>query len=41
MGKVEPIIVEARVRSDNPRLCENFEFLHQAMKKHGVASSRR
>jgi hypothetical protein len=39
--KIAPIILEARVRSDDPRLYEHFEFLYGEMKRRSLEPGRR
>ena len=38
--KVEPLIREARVRSDDPRLYEHFEFLYHVMARRAKSAAR-
>jgi hypothetical protein len=39
--KVGPVIVEARARSDDPRLYEHFEYLYVEMTRQGRERARR
>jgi hypothetical protein len=39
--KIAPIILEARVRSDDQRLYEHFEFLYGEMKRRSLEPGRR
>jgi hypothetical protein len=33
--KIQPVVHEARVRSDDPRLYESFEYLYEEMTRRG------
>jgi hypothetical protein len=39
--KIQPVIEEARVRSDDPRLYESFEYLYDEMKRRGAEKTAR